>query len=504
MEAAMPGTAISPTSREAQASSINNVIKHAKRRVIKANRAESAIENVRALYRDLSLSIETVSIETLQVYKRSLRKHSTRQIKQVAESIRAFGIVHPLIVDADDQIIAGHGLLEAARLAGYSQVPIIRLEHLDAPQKKALRIALNRLAELSGWDEGLLGLEFQELLELDLSLDLSFDLAITGFAAPEIDALIVTAGADPQTEPDEDDALPGDNAGPPVTRLGDIWKAGPHKLICGDARSAEVYAALLDDERATMGIHDAPYNVKINGHVSKSGRHTEFVMASSEMSVPEFTHFLTDALTSATAYTRPGGIQFVWMDWRHMGEVLAAAAACKLELKNLCVWNKGAGALGSLYRSTHELIFVFKEPNGPHINNIQLGKFGRNRCNVWSHPGAASLRDELELHSTPKPVALIADAIRDCSNRGDIVIDAFCGSGTTIIAAAKTGRRAYTIELDPKYVDVAVKRWEAWSGEKARHAGTSLSFEQMAERRRIAARAAPEPLPPVRERRRAA
>jgi hypothetical protein len=194
MEAAMPGTAISPTSREAQASSINNVIKHAKRRVIKANRAESAIENVRALYRDLSLSIETVSIETLQVYKRSLRKHSTRQIKQVAESIRAFGIVHPLIVDADDQIIAGHGLLEAARLAGYSQVPIIRLEHLDAPQKKALRIALNRLAELSGWDEGLLGLEFQELLELDLSLDLSFDLAITGFAAPEIDALIVTAG----------------------------------------------------------------------------------------------------------------------------------------------------------------------------------------------------------------------------------------------------------------------------------------------------------------------
>ena len=203
-------------------------------------------------------------------------------------------------------------------------------------------------------------------------------------------------------------------------------------------------------------------------------------MASGEMSRGVFTHFLTRFLQCSTAVVHPGAIQFVFMDWRHMGEVLQAGEASQLELKNLCVWNKGSGAMGSFYRSQHELVFVFKEPNGAHLNNVQLGKWGRNRTNVWDHPGATSLREELKLHATPKPVSLIAEAIRDCSKRGDIVLDAFSGSGTTIIAAAKTGRRAYVIELDPKFVDVAVRRWEEWSGQVAHHADTELTFAEMA------------------------
>jgi DNA modification methylase len=217
--------------------------------------------------------------------------------------------------------------------------------------------------------------------------------------------------------------------------------------------------------------------------VSRSGRHEEFVQASGEMSPPEFTTFLTDSLRASTAMVRPGAIQYVFMDWRHMRELLAAGDTCGLELKNLVIWNKGAGAMGSFLRSQHELVFQFKEPNGPATNNVQLGKFGRNRTNVWDWAGAPSLRKELALHPSPKPVSMIAEAIRDCSDRGDIVLDSFSGSGTTIIAAAKTGRRGYAIDLDPHYVDVGVTRWQAWSGQTARHRATGCTFAELAERR---------------------
>jgi DNA modification methylase len=443
-----------------------------------ATRSDSclALQSANALYQDLQLAIEQVPVEELTPYTRKLKKHSKAHIEQLSASIKAFGLVQPLVIDATGEIIAGHGLLAAARQAGYAHVPVVRLQHLDEPQKRTLRIALNRLAELSGWDEGLLALEFKDLLSFDLSLDLSFDLAITGFAQPQIDQLIEQAAA--EGAPDQDDVIPEVNDAPPVSHLGDLWHLGPHRLLCADATQSETYTTLLGDEQAAMGIHDAPYNVAINGHVSGSGRHTEFVMASGEMTSSEFSTFLTSCLTGTTAALRPGAIQFVFMDWRHMGEVLTASRACALELKNLCVWNKGSGAMGSFYRSQHELVFVLKQPGGAHINNVQLGKFGRNRTNVWDHPGATSLRDELKLHATPKPVALIAEAIRDCSHRGEIVLDAFSGSGTTLIAAAKTGRRAYVVELDPKFVDVAIQRWEQWSGETARHAVTGLTFAE--------------------------
>lgn len=432
---------------------------------------------VAALYKDLALHIEHVPLTSLREYSRNSRTHSKKQIEQIGSSITAFGFVQPLIVDEKGEIIGGHGLLAAAKRLNYTEVPVIRLRHLDEPQRRALRIALNRSAELAGWDHDLLALEFKELLDFDLTLDLSFDLAVTGFSAPEIDRVLAGAQG---SDPSHDDAPAAlDPESPPTARPGDLFHLGPHRLLCGDARRSENFAVLLGGEQAAMGIHDAPYNVKITGHVSRSGRHREFMMGVGELSETEFTAFLTDVLCNAAAVTHPGGSQFAFMDWRHMREMLNAGQAAGLLLKNLCIWNKGSGAMGSLYRSQHELVFVFADPRAPVLNNVQLGKHGRNRTNVWDFPGAASLKKELALHPTPKPVALIAEAIRDCSNRNDIVLDAFSGSGTTIMAAASCGRRGYAMELDPHYVDVAVRRWEAWSGEEARHAETGLTFAEL-------------------------
>jgi DNA modification methylase len=360
----------------------------------------------------------------------------------------------------------------------------VRLSHLGEAERRTLRISLNRLAENSGWNRELLALEFKELLELDLTLDLDFDLTITGFASPEIDQLIESQAKD-EASSDPDDLLPDDIAGSPVSRPGDLWLLGEHRLICGDARDETTYARLLGGEQAAMGIHDSPYDVPISGHVAKPGRHPEFIMGAGELGAA-FTPFLSDFLKASSPFLVPGGYQYCFMDWRHMGEMLAAGQAAGLELKNLCIWNKGSGAMGSLYRSQHELVFVFRDPKGPGANHVQLGRFGRSRTNVWDYAGAASLRKELELHPTPKNVRMIADAIRDVTSRNDIVLDAFSGSGTTIIACAKVGRRGYAVELDPHYVDVGMRRWEQWSGKVARHAETGLTFAEMAEQRKQA------------------
>ncbi|MCB4767116.1 site-specific DNA-methyltransferase [Ancylobacter sp. Lp-2] len=432
------------------------------------------------LYNDLQLTIETVSIGSVKSYTRNARTHSNAQIEQIKRSIESFGFVIPLTIEDDGTLLAGHGRLEAAKSAGRTTVPVVRISHLNEAQKRALRLADNKIAEQAGWDETLLALEFKDLLEIDLSLDLSFDLSVTGFASAEIDRLVETI-SDTGGAVEQDEEIPETSADP-VSRLGDVFVLGDHRIICADAREAATYEALLDGERAAMSISDAPYNVSITQHVG-SRRHGEFPMAVGEMDAAAFVRFLTSFLAMCKAFCREGGLHFACMDWRHMGEMLAAGGEAGLELKNLCIWDKGAGAMGSLYRSQHELVFVFKEPGAGHINNVQLGKFGRNRTNVWAYPGATSLRKELELHPTPKPVALVADAIRDASNRNDIVLDAFSGSGTTIIAAAKTGRRARVIELDPHYVDVAILRWEQWSGGTARHLATNMTFAELAHAR---------------------
>ncbi len=413
------------------------------------------------------------------------RTHSKQQIRQIADSIERFGFTNPILVDDAGGIVAGHGRIEAAKLLGMEIVPTIRLEDMTKAEIRAYVIADNKLAENAGWDRELLAIEFQGLLELDLD----FDITITGFEMPEIDILI--GDLDTDNEDDPADEVPEVNDGPPVTLPGDIWRIGKHRLICGDALDPANYDRLLDGAEAQMVFTDPPYNVPIEGHVSGLGKvkHREFAMASGEMTETQFTTFLTTAFRNLAGNSADGALQFVCIDWRHMGEVIAAGRDAYTELKNLCVWSKTNGGMESLYRSQHELIFVFKSGSGSHINNVELGKHGRNRTNVWTYPGINSFskdRDaELALHPTVKPVALVADAILDCSKRGGIVLDPFLGSGTTLIAAEKAGRRGCGIELDPQYCDVIVRRMARAFKVEAVHAATGKTFAEI-ERERTA------------------
>jgi DNA modification methylase len=318
-------------------------------------------------------------------------------------------------------------------------------------------------------------------------LDISLDLTLTGFETAEIDLLLESL--DPTGEADPADAPPEPVSGPPMTRPGDLWALGRHRLLCGDATRVTSYAQLMGEGRARMVFTDPPYNVPISGHVCGSGaiKHREFAMASGEMSEADFTGFLRTALGHLAHHSLDGAIHFVCMDWRHMGEILAAGRGVYSELKNLVVWNKTNAGMGSFYRSKHELVFAFKVGTAPHVNTFELGQHGRYRTNVWDYPGVNTLRpdrlEELAMHPTVKPVAMVADAIRDCSGRGEAVLDAFAGSGTTLIAAETTGRIGYGLEIDPAYVDTAIRRWQALTGEAARHAETGLTFDATAAER---------------------
>jgi DNA modification methylase len=431
-------------------------------------------DQVCALYRDLKLKIEYRPTDTLKAYATNPRLHPRQQQKVLTNSIRALGFVAPIIVDENGVIVGGYGVFLAAKELGYALVPVVQLTHLGEAEKKALRIALNRSAELAKWDWKLLAGEFSSLLG-----DVKLSVELTAFAMPEVER-IVDEGA--SLDGSDDLLQEPDRREPPVSRPGDIWLLGEHRIINGDACDSVSYAALLAGERADVGLHDAPYNLATR-RISKSGRHPDFIFCHGELSEEAFTAFLAKFLGLARAHSRPGAVAFSFIDFRHMGEMLKAGRSAGLALNNVCIWDKGSGALGSLYRGQYEMVFVFSDPRAPVLNNVQLGKFGRNRTNVWSWPGASSLRKELKLHPTPKPVGLLAEAIRDVSNRGDIVLDCFSGSGSTIIAAAKTGRRARVIELDPHYVDVGVQRWEKWSGGVARHAATGLTFDQLKEKR---------------------
>jgi DNA modification methylase len=407
------------------------------------------------------------------------RTHSKKQIRQIAGSIERFGFTNPVLIDHKGGIVAGHGRIEAAKLLGTEKVPTIQLEDLTEAEIRAYVIADNKLAENAGWDRELLAIELQGLIELDID----FDVTITGFEMPEIDILIGELDADVEDDPANE--VPEVGNGPPVTRPGDIWCIGKHRLICGDSTKPDIYSRLLDGAVAQMVFTDPPYNVPIDGHVSGLGkvRHREFSMASGEMTENEFTVLLATVFENLANQSSDGAIHFICMDWRHMGEVIKAGNDAYTELKNLCVWAKTNGGMGSLYRSQHELVFVFKSGTGPHINNVELGKHGRYRTNLWSYAGINGFgkdRDTLlALHPTVKPVALVADAILDCSKRRSIVLDAFAGSGTTLVAAAKTGRRGYGIEIDPRYCDVIVRRLAAVVDIEAIHAESGKTFSEI-------------------------
>ena len=422
-------------------------------------------------------------VDQLKLDSANPRRHSKKQVRQIANSIELFGFIVAILTDRYGNVIAGHGRLLAAKLLGITEVPTLCLDHLTSAQARAFMIADNRLTENSVWDDRLLA---EQLKDLSL-LGLDFDIEVTGFEMGEIDLRI--ASLDEPCDPSDDpaDVLPEASTSLPVSKMGDLWQLNQHRALCGNALDNEAFATLLGDDRAAMVFTDPPYNVPIDGHASGLGaiHHRPFPMASGEMDRPEFTAFLGAAFRNLAEFSIDGSLHYVCMDWRHIEEVMAGGRAVYPELKNVVVWVKDNPGMGSFYRSGHEFVFVFKHGRSAHRNNVQLGGFGRNRSNVWRYPGANSFArggaegNLLALHPTVKPVALVADAILDCSARGDVVLDAFLGSGTTVIAAERTGRRCYGLELDPAYVDTIVRRWQALTGGTARHAASGRTFDDL-------------------------
>jgi DNA modification methylase len=426
-----------------------------------------------------TMDIEPMPVANLRPHPGNPRTHSKKQIRQIADSIERFGFTNPVLIGSGGEIIAGHGRVEAAKLLGFERVPTVRLSHLNPAQRRAYVIADNKLALNAGWDRELLAIELQGLIDID------FDVELTGFSLAEIDIVLDEAreGSASGSTDDEDEIPALEHPATAITRPGDIWHLGRHRLICGDSRTRSAFDSLMTGERADLIFTDPPYNLPIDGHVTGLGRirHREFAMGVGEMSGDEFSGFLQQTLGHAAALARDGAIAFVCMDWRHMGELLKAGQAVFSELKNLCIWNKTNGGMGTFYRSKHELVFVFKAGTAPHTNTFGLGDSGRYRTNVWDHAGVNTLRpgrsEDLAMHPTVKPVALVADAIKDCSRRGEIVLDPFAGSGTTLIAAERTGRQARLIEFDPAYCDAILRRFERVTGQQANHAATGMSFE---------------------------
>jgi DNA modification methylase len=396
------------------------------------------------------------------------RKHSRSQIRALAKSIIAFGFTAPLLVDKNRIIRAGHARFEAATELGLTEVPVIFLDHLTEVQAKAYAIADNALHDRSTWDDRKLAVQLQEISQSDI------DLEAIGFELPELDVRIQSLSVlEAVDRADEFDAANG----PSVSKPGDLWQLSTHRLFCGDALEVNSFTVLMGIEKAAAIITDQPYNQRVNGHVSGKGRikHREFAMASGELSTEEFAGFLTTSLKLMCDHAAPGTVAYCFMDWKHAGEMIAAGTSAGCDYIGLCVWIKHNGGMGSFYRSRHELVFVFRKGSQPHQNNVQLGKFGRNRQNTWFYPGVGGFRskdaeDVLSLHPTPKPIAMIADAILDSTTRGDIVLDPFLGSGTTLLAAERTGRRCYGIEIDPLYCDTIIARWEQMTGRQALNA----------------------------------
>ncbi len=408
------------------------------------------------------LQVQLLPIELLKPNSRNVRTHSRKQISQIARSIRDFGFNNPILIDRENLVIGGHGRLLASKELGLKEVPTIRLEHLDGASLRAYILADNKLAEKAGWDKDILKIELQSLIALDIDIDLT----CTGFETPEIDIILHTASEKPEADPL--DYVPVDV--PKRVNRGDLWRVGSHFVFCGDALKPESFDALLQGRTADTVVTDPPYNVAVDGHVCGTGKvkHSEFAFASGEMSETEFKAFLKTAFKNLSAYSIDGSLHFIFMDWRHISEIMAAGREVYTDLKNVCVWNKILGGLGSLYRSQHEFVFVFKNGTAPHVNNIELGRHGRNRTNVWDYAGvnsASHRRDELKLHPTIKPVRMLSDAIIDCSKQGAIVLDCFAGSGSTLLAAEHVKRKAYVMEFEPKYCDVILYRYEQAFGD---------------------------------------
>ena len=421
-----------------------------------------------------------LSIREIKPNARNAHTHSKAQVRQIAESIRALGFGAPVLVDETFTLIAGDGRCKAAELLGIEEIPAVQLLGLSEAQKRALALADNKIADNAGWDRERLAIELPELAELLIKENL--DISVTGFSPAEIDQLQIDFEENSEDPGDEIDQ--GWQTGPLVSKRGSLWILDQHQLFCGDARSEADLDRLIGSDRAAMAFLDVPYNVRVRS-VSGRGRtkHPEFAFASGEMSRLEYVEFLVNALGNCNRVSRDGAVQYVCCDWRHVTEIIEAGRLTYGEVLNIVIWVKSNAGQGSFYRSQHEFIVVFRVGRSPHLNNIQLGRHGRSRSNVWTYRGVNTFgrgrMEELRSHPTVKPVALVADAMRDCTRRRDIVLDTFSGSGTVIMAAERIGRRAYAMEIEPRYVDVAIRRWQAFTGKDAVDSESGRTFDQL-------------------------
>ncbi len=426
----------------------------------------------------INANIKYLEPSKLKFYSKNPRIHSKEQISKIIESINEFGFLIPITIDENYLVINGQARAEAALKMGLETVPCIHYSHLSKQQKKAFRIVDNKTAELSKWDFELLHSEFKLLEECN------YDLSFTGFETAEIDIIFDSHSSDPELSQSSDELDTYSRNETSVSKEGDLWLLGEHRLYCGSALEEESYKTLFGSDMADAVFTDPPYNVPVQGHVCGNGKfkHKDFLQASGEMSEEEFTSFLSCFMGASLPHLKDGALYYCCMDWRHNYELISASKSVNLKYINLCVWNKSNGGMGSLYRSKHELINVFKNGKASHTNNIKLGKHGRYRTNVWDYPGVNTQNfsdSDLSMHPTVKPLELVIDAVKDCTNRDEIILDPFMGSGTTIIAAHEAARRAYGIELDPHYIDTAIHRWQSVTGGKAIHAQSNKTFNAM-------------------------
>lgn len=433
------------------------------------------------------IEVREVAIAALRPARRQVRKVDPAQVERLTRAIAQFGFTVPILIRGAE-IIDGHARIAAAEALGLERVSAIDCSHLGEGEARTLRIAVNRLAEKGAWDIDELRIEMGELIDLEIDLD------VTGFTLEEQDIILLDPLGEDETGESECEPAPPPEV--PVSRLGDRWVLGEHVIVCGNSLEAETYEALLGDQKVEVVLTDPPYNVPIKGNVSGLGKkvHDEFVMASGELDASQWQDFLDTLMVRMGENSATGAVIFAFMDWRSIHRLIEAALSAGLTYANLVVWYKQSGGMGGFYRSAHELVGVFCNGERPATNNIVLGAHGRDRTNVWSVPGAnrrgSSAGAMLAKHATPKPVELCVDALLDVSRRGDLVLDAFLGSGTTLIAAEKCGRVCRAIELDPRFVDVAILRWEELTGEEAVHAASGETFAVVAEHRRTEAAAA--------------
>ncbi len=423
----------------------------------------------------------------LTPYPGNSRKHDEKQIRQIAKSIEVFGFNVPLLINAQSQVVAGHGRLLACKLLGITEVPTIRLERLTEAQARAFTIADNRLNETSEWDHQLLG----EQLKILSDSDLNFNLEVTGFEIKEIDCFIENLTPATESVARAADVIPDFHGRPLVTRAGDCWNLGRHRVYCGDARSDSAYSILMQGRRAEMAFAGPPCQDPIDACLTGFGavHHTESAMVSDPRNASHFAESLRASLTNLASNSVDGALNFICVDWRHSPELLTAAQSVYTEFKDLCVWVKDKPGQGSLYRGQHQLVFVFKTSKKPHRNGVHRRQCGQYRSNVWNYRGVKSrshgkgTEGLSNFHQTIKPVDMVADAILDCTRRGQLVLDPFLGNGTTLLAAEDTGRTCYGMELDPQHVDTSLRRWRKFTGQNILEESTGRSFDDIEEER---------------------